>query len=114
MHDLSNVLIDGAVPRSNYERCKQLLDAASHYLIGEYPAQLFVRLGQLRRETDINAKQEFPHPPLVHPNNEYEYWHETENDIIELISDALPAGWYCTLAENDPGTVIVTEYPKEE
>lgn len=103
-------LMDGAMPRSNSERVDLLLAYAEARLARLAPAAdspLAVRAAGLREEWREYSAQETPRPPLVHPDDEFEFWHEVEDDVMALISDLLPDPWYCTLHPDDPGTVVI-------
>ena len=86
--DLHEVPIDGAVPRSGAERCEYLLTEAFYYLGTDTSGRRNIRYNALREDIAEALLYE----------NKYEFWHEIEDDIIELISDCLPSGWICELA----------------
>jgi hypothetical protein len=99
-------LIDGALPRSNSERVSILLD----YALSLLPSKTNFKLAEyreLRLEYKIHEAQEIPHPPLVHPENEWEHWNELEDDVIALINELLPEPWIMTIHPDDPGTVVI-------
>jgi hypothetical protein len=43
----------------------------------------------------------------------YDHWLDLEDEVMELITDLLPAGWYCGLVEDDPGTVAIQEMEED-
>lgn len=111
--DYGGVLIDGALPRSESERCTVLIDYAiglvpdaAHRLQDEEPTyrQLTDKVAELTNEVRLQVERQEP----------YEHWNEVEDQLIQLISDLLPDPWYCTLVEHDPGTVIVTDEPDDD
>jgi hypothetical protein len=106
----TELLIDGAIPREPWERVSRLLNVAEseiarHYTTDtwdEFPAHLYKKNFELSDEY-ITARQ----------SDFYESWNELEDDIMELITDLLPAGWYCGLVDDDPGTVAIQEVEED-
>lgn len=97
-------LIDGAIPHSGAERVDILLT----YALSLMPSALGLeKYRELRAEYREHSSKEIPRPPLVHPENEYEFWPEVEDEAIDLITDLLPDDWYCTIHPDDPGTVVI-------
>ncbi len=76
------VIIDGAVGRTDLQRCARLLD----YLSDLSPT--------VAQEVSIS------------PNDDYT---EVENEIIDRINQVLPDQYVCTVGEFCPGDVIVRE-----
>lgn len=128
--DYGGVLLDGAVPRSGAERVDVLLTYAEGLLAdwlapASGPDDPFItdqgradmaQLRKLRDDWHTYSEAEVAQPPLVNPTEETAYpgWGEIEDEVITLISSLLLDPWYCTLAPDDPGTVIVTDAPTEE
>lgn len=109
--ELTGVIIDGAIPRTEYERCRTLVDYAELMLKSRDPLDLDnhdllrVRMEELRAE--INRY-------TIQSGQLFDWWHELEDNIIELINDGLPAHLACIIGEPEPGTVIVTEREGED
>jgi hypothetical protein len=122
------VLIDGAVPRSGAERVYVLLTYAEGLMadwmapasgpddpyVTDQARQDLKQLAQLWADWRTHSEAEVPQPPLVHPDNEWEHWNEMEDEVISLISSLLVDDWYCALAPDDPGTVIIADATLEE
>lgn len=108
--DHSALVIDGALPRTEQERVSRLLDFAGGELDKLYvsntamtfPSKLYMRFHELQDEYAVHVDEDG-----------FEHWNALEDEVIELITDMLPTGWLCMLAESDPGTVIVTEYEED-
>lgn len=92
------VLIDGAVPHDNRERCTMLLDYAESLLTDR---KLSASIERLR--ADVGTLPD-----------EFEFWNEIEDETIEEINALLPDDHVCTLGESQPGEVIVRERDREE
>lgn len=93
--DYSGVLIDGAVPRTGFERCDRLFDYLVIYCI----------------ETETPGPHSGLDPNViekeVHYGPDAHFWTEHEDELIERISEVLPDPYVCSLHDDDPGTVIV-------
>ncbi len=87
------IVIDGAVPRSNYERCVTLIDYMRTLPGTETEAD---KMGA----SLLRAKEEF--------------YSEIEDEILALINGFLPDDFVCTLGEMEPGDVIVREVQMDE
>jgi hypothetical protein len=97
------VIIDGAVPRSEYERCIAVFD----YLI-TLPGYVVTD----KTET-IDPGHERQRLGL---REDWDGWTEWENTIIDEINAQLPDDFVCTVGEAQPGDVIVREvgHPDDE
>jgi hypothetical protein len=97
------VIIDGAVPRNSYERCVTVFD----YLI-TLPGYVVTD-----KTEALDPGHELQRRGL---REDWEFWHEWEDDIIDEINRVLPDEYVCTLGEAQPGDVIVREvgHPSEE
>lgn len=91
------VLIDGAVPRSEYERCSVVFE----YL--------------------VHISKVGPHSGLdpaiygdTYPKSEAIDWIYLENEIVDQINNQLPPSLICTVGEVNPGDVIIREREGEE
>jgi len=99
------VIIDGGIYRTEADRVSVLLGYAAVEIERSrlrMPDSNGIRLRDRYNELNKEYQVHLDEP-------EFEYWCEIEDDVIELISDALPIGWVCELAEHDPGTVLVAE-----
>jgi hypothetical protein len=88
--EYEGVIIDGAVPRDDYERCVAVFD----YLV------VISEVGP-HQELDPAWVQE--NARIVYP----EMWVDLENEILDKINDILPDPYVCTVGEWNPGDVIV-------
>lgn len=100
--DLQGIIIDGAVPRSEYERCQTVLGYAQ-WLVNETDNVTAEQVSKIKC-----LEEEVEEPRILWSG----HFPETEDDIIDLINDLLPDDLVCTLGEPNPGDVIVGE--KEE
>lgn len=102
-YDPTGVLIDGALPRTPATRVNDLL-AEAETILNQYRNTLGrdnyenVRLWSKWYELELE-RGKF--------DDEWEHWHELEDDVLELINDALPAEYTCALHQDDPGTVCI-------
>lgn len=97
--EVPNVIIDGAIPRTDIERAACVIDAANQY-VNETQASIRYtsRLRQLTRQL-VNGDED----------------HEIENEAVSIINQVLPDDYVCTVGEVNPGDVIVREIdPQEE
>lgn len=89
----TQVIIDGAVPRTSRERCNTLLT----YLKGIAADTDPVDPNELAQwENDVIAK-----------TDEYEFWNDIEDEIIEAIDERLPDDLIIEMGLHTPGDVIV-------
>lgn len=107
MTEMPAVIIDGAVPRSDSERCEVVLDYL-HSLIYDGPNDPDPAHVQ-RYET---LERDVEEPRIVY----HGYFAEVEQPITDMINELLPDGFVCTVGEQQPGDVVVREVgnPEEE
>ena len=94
----TGLIIDGGLPRTEAERVSKLLDEAKvlideHYKKSSWDTfncELYKKYHQLENEYRHQYK-----------NEDYEFWGEIEDEVIELINDLLPADYICELHEGD-------------
>jgi hypothetical protein len=99
------VIIDGALPRTNRERCQTVFD----YLI-TLPGVVVTDAIE-----EIDPSHETGPDGEVH-DEDWPHWYELEDAILQMINQMLPDDYVCTLGESQPGDVIVREvgHPDEE
>lgn len=89
------VIIDGALPRTPYERCDRLFDFLIH----------------ATSEAGNSGPHQSSEPSWIVKNLSYPrdapYWTEYEDELIDKINEQLPGDLMCGLVADDPGTVIV-------
>lgn len=83
---MQGMVIDGAVPRTAYERCEMLFE----YL---------VRISQVGPHSDLDPAK---HEAVA---EDYDYWTSIEDEILTKINEQLPEGYVCTVGLPDPGDV---------
>ena len=101
------VIIDGAVPRSDSERCEVVLDHAETLMVeladNTDPSDM-TRIAELRLRLD-NLRYDVKTPRIIYPG----HFTETEDDLIDWINEVLPDHLACVLGEPNPGDVIITD-----
>jgi hypothetical protein len=97
------VVIDGAVPRTNYERAVTVFE----YLLC-LPGYVVTDATE-----ELDPGHEMQRLGL---REDWFGWTEKEDEIINAINDTLPDEYVCTVGEANPGDVIVREvgHPDEE
>jgi hypothetical protein len=95
----TQVIIDGAVPRTKRERSKVLLD----YLKG------------LAKDTDSVDPLMFEQwdNDIVAKSDDYEFWHEIEEEIVDAIEERLPGTLIVEFGIHTPGDVVVRKEDTE-
>lgn len=96
-------LIDGAMPHTDAERCKILLNYAADVmkeLKVESPTKSVLLLHKYEE-----LEREYNHWYLA--EDTVEFWHELEDEIIELCNDILPDDVVMLLHPDDPGTIVI-------
>lgn len=104
--EFPGVIIDGAVPRSQYERCTTLFD----YLI---------TISDVGPHAELDPGHEWQKifgdlPTVDSEASDDQRWTELEDEILAEINKKLPDDYVCTLGEAQPGDVIVREIDKDE
>lgn len=93
-YDPTGCIIDGAVARTNATRVADLLSNADA-LLEHYPGP-----DEYKKFTNLDSESR------IH-NEDWEHWHELEDDVIELINDVLPDEYICMLHPDELGTVCI-------
>lgn len=101
---MNDLIIDGGLSRTEAERVAKLLDYANVCLDKAYkaegwrtfPIELYKKFHELEEEYRFRYLQE-----------DWAFWHELEDEVMNLINDLLPEDHVCMLVPDDPGTVIV-------
>lgn len=98
--DISGVIIDGALPRSQYERCCTLFD----YLVS---------ISSTGPHSDLDPghvqMKEFGTKDRPDDWYDQEIWHDLENEITDAIERKLPMGYEVHVGDFTPGDVVVVE-----
>lgn len=102
--DYTGCVIDGAISRSSDERVRDLLDFTKYVIEKEYRQDLITDWHLLDMEY-LNTYKTLGF---------FEFWHEIEDDVIDLMNQALPDDVICLLHPDDPGSIVVWDMSDEE
>jgi len=101
-----SVIIDGALPRTEAERVSALLDEANTMLDRMYKDLEWQDFPTTEYKEYYRLLEEYAH---AYCKEDYPFWHELEDEVIDLLNKLLPDGQICLLSPDDPGTVVIWE-----